>query len=537
MLFDLQGSKQFPLGLAAQAMGSFLVFTTLLCVWLPVHLYLSKADFVELPEWIAWAKKHVDEVKTLRMKEEMMKVRISNFKLQSRLCSYCCVLGGCLFWRQAYEAPSFQNIIWATATLAIYIQHSMVANSFIELTPHRIKFFTRALHVLLLFLSITSATAESTFDFVLKIILLTSVRFLVVFTCLDPWTTIPFQLVYSMADTTICFFFFEESYVHWTLLCFVQICILVNIITCSLLVDVALQGLIYTFLDTADAESLVSSFRRVLRGVCDGEVLLDSSMMVVQESQCLKNLILTDVSLIGRCFLHLLADGDRDRFRSFIESSMQAVAMPDSKHVAPPFCSRVMFRGSTGLRVSADIYHVPVPGLFGAKEAHHLIALKEDLESRPLPEAEEGSLPSQLLWRQTSHSYFGTDTASESSGQGNMDASPGCPDLEEMTLLVSVGTELQDVLEAHVRFERREEVGDIPSALQSSMPSLRKLVKPTDWENIRSEVLHFAARAADDPAIPAKVMKKLAVQLPGQRGWLVAEDAALNPCPTASLVP
>ena len=68
------------------------------------------------------------------------------------------------------------------------------------------------------------------------------------------------------------------------------------------------------------------------------------------------------------------------------------------------------------------------------------------------------------------------------------------------------------------------------------MPSLRKLVKPTDWETIRSEVLAFAARAMDDPAIPAKVMKNLAVQLPGQRGWLVAEDAALNPCPTASLV-
>ena len=44
-------------------MASFLVFTTLLCIWVPVHLYLSKADFVELREWIIWVKKQMDDVK------------------------------------------------------------------------------------------------------------------------------------------------------------------------------------------------------------------------------------------------------------------------------------------------------------------------------------------------------------------------------------------------------------------------------------------------------------------------------------------
>ena len=33
--------------------------------------------------------------------------------------------------------------------------------------------------------------------------------------------------------------------------------------------------------DTADAESLVSSFRRMLRGVCDGEVLLDNKLGIL----------------------------------------------------------------------------------------------------------------------------------------------------------------------------------------------------------------------------------------------------------------
>ena len=501
-----------------------------------MHLYLNKADFVKLRSWIMRVKQQVDEVKTSRMEEEMMKARQSNFKLQSRFLSYLGVVMGCLFWHQAYEAPSFQTITWAIAHTGCYIQQIVVANGFIELTPQRLKFFTSVVHVVLLIMIISTAGAANTFEFVVMQILQTSVRFLLVFACLDPWVSIPFQLLYSMADTAVYLFFFEESIEYWATLCCAQFWVWVNSMACSVFMDVTLRGRIYALLNTADAESLVSSFRRMLRGVCDGEVLLDSRMMVAQESECLKNLILTDVSLVGRSFCHLLADGDRDRFNGFIKSSLQASGMPDSKHVAPPFCSRVSLCGSAGVRVSVDIFHVPVPGLFGAKEAHHLIALKEDVESRPLPEAEEGSLPTQLLWRQQGYYGTGTDTASESSGPGAVDASPGCPDLEEMTLLVSVGTELQDVLEAHVRFERREEVGDVPSALQSSMPSLRKLVKPTDWENIRSEVLHFAARAADDPATPPEVMKKLAVQLPGQRGWLVAEDAALNPCPTASLV-
>ena len=419
-------------------MASVLVFTTFLCIVAPAHLYLNKADFAELREWIIWVKKQVDEVKTSRMEQEMLKARQSNFKLQSRCHSYFCVVTGCLFWHQAYEAPNLQNITWAIAHLVAYIQHSMVAHGLIELTVHRLKFFTFVQHVLLLILIIGSASAANTFEFVMMQIIQTTIRFILL-SCLDPWISIPFQLLYSVADTTVYLFFFEESRVYWAPLCCAQFYICVNSIACSLFMDVALRGRIYDLLDTADAESLVSGFRRVLRGVCDGEVLLDSRMIVAQESECLKNLILTDVSLVGRSFSHLLADGDRDRFNSFINASMESLGMPDSKHVAPPFCSRVMFRGSTGLRVSADIYHVPVPGLFGAKEAHHLIALKEDQESRPLPEAEEGSVPTQLLWTQPGYGYSGTDTASESSGQGAVDASPSCPDLEEMTLVSASG--------------------------------------------------------------------------------------------------
>lgn len=48
-------------------------------------------------------------------------------------------------------------------------------------------------------------------------------------------------------------------------------------------------------------------------------------MNVAQESQCLKHLILTDVSLQGRSFEHLLLDDEQlTRFREFVEASIDA---------------------------------------------------------------------------------------------------------------------------------------------------------------------------------------------------------------------
>ena len=79
---------------------------------------------------------------------------------------------------------------------------------------------------------------------------------------------------------------------------------------------------------------------------------------------------------------------------------------------------------------------------------------------------------------------------------------PYCAELKEMTLLVDVDSELQDVTEAHVRFQRDEPPSDLPAALQSTMPSLRKLVKPTDWEKVRSKAMRFTETHRQLPGPP-----------------------------------
>ena len=68
-----------------------------------------------------------------------------------------------------------------------------------------------------------------------------------------------------------------------------------------------LRGRIEAQLDTADAESLLGSFRRLLRGVCDGELLLDGQMKVAEERNgasihsCFVKYFVDGVSIVGAC--------------------------------------------------------------------------------------------------------------------------------------------------------------------------------------------------------------------------------------------
>ena len=64
-----------------------------------------------------------------------------------------------------------------------------------------------------------------------------------------------------------------------------------------------------------------------------------------------------------------------------------------------------------------------------------------------------------------------------------------CPELQEMTWLVDASTPLLDVEQAHLSFIRRGDEFDC------SMPSLRRIVRPTDWGTVRSDLREFALTA------------------------------------------
>ena len=56
------------------------------------------------------------------------------------------------------------------------------------------------------------------------------------------------------------------------------------------------------------------------------------------------------------------------------------------------------------------------------------------------------------------------------------------PELVDLTLCVDATTPWFDVEQAHLSFQRQPQTSDF------SMPSLRRLVRPTDWETVRSKL-------------------------------------------------
>ncbi|CAK9102341.1 unnamed protein product [Durusdinium trenchii] len=510
-------------------MDALLSMITLALLVAPLHAYLTKRDFLDLQGWLInfmIQRQGVQDFKEAWMEEELVKLRQANYKLLSRIFSqaaFCAVLS---FTYSALSSPGLETIGSASVVVASYVQHLLVAKEVVCLTPGRIKFLTYLHHIMAFLLHILQVASESD-TFGAKAAPNTATRFVLVFAFLDPWVSIPFQFLFTAADALTYFTVCSGSHMA-PYVCFGLCFVFVSSVASSVFMHVALRGRIRAVLDTADAESLVSSFRKVLRGVCDGEVLLDSRMNVLKESECLKHLILTNVSLAGLSFQDLLADDERSRFDAFIRASTQTFG--ERTDSATPLCLRVSLRGSEGIRVAADLYHVPVPGLFGDDEPSHLIAFKEDLDSRSqVPAAHDGAVPAALL---TGRGAAGTRDPKPSDSISNSSRSSTVgdkPELQEMFLLVDPQTQLHDVTQVELNFLRYEEPQDVPTALHSSMPSLRKLVKPTDWERVRSRVVRFAEKAWRDPSRPHSMqMNPMTIQLPGLTGWFSVDEAGLH---------
>ncbi|CAK8996585.1 unnamed protein product [Durusdinium trenchii] len=513
-------------------MNTWAMLMILVLVLAPFHLWLTRNDLVDFHRWMCkWMQEDasIDFLKEARVEEEMAKLRKRNFNLFMRCTCHLDFILCILMFYQAWATPGLDSSVWATYCVVCYA--FCTAAESIELTERFTYFCHFAALAAFISTAWSSAWVRSTMQGFHS-----AVRFCLVLVLLDPKITVPFQVLYTLVEVILHVCVMEEGDFWMQLASFSsgQLFVLVQTIASSIFIDLCLRGRIDAQLDTAEAESLLCGFRRVLRGVCDGDVLLDNHMNVAQESHCLKHLILTDVSLKGKSFEHLLVDDEQlVRFREFIEASNEAFQAPDSKGAAPPLCLRVSLRDAGGIRVATDIYHVPVPGIFGAHDLYHLLAFKEDPESRPQPEAGGDAVPSVLLptWNPSDNAQSRRDSKSMlSESTGRSSQLPFCAELKEMSLLLDVDSELQDVIEAHLHFERDQQPRDLPSALHSTMPSLRKLVKPTDWEKVRSKAITFVERALRDPNLHPRVLKQMTWQLP-HSCRVIAEEAAFKSFP------
>ncbi|CAE7880870.1 unnamed protein product, partial [Symbiodinium necroappetens] len=115
------------------------------------------------------------------------------------------------------------------------------------------------------------------------------------------------------------------------------------LIFCSVVLESTMREGVAAQFRGADAESMVTSFRTMLKGLSDAELLLDESLQITDDD-LLRGSLVMEESLKGQVFSNLL--------------------LPDTEEQAQ--------------RVGADLFHVRIPHLRGCTDAFHLLGLKLD---------------------------------------------------------------------------------------------------------------------------------------------------------------
>ncbi|CAE7543048.1 unnamed protein product [Symbiodinium natans] len=248
--------------------------------------------------------------------------------------------------------------------------------------------------------------------------------------------------------------------------------------------DAVLRDRIEASLRSKDSDSMIFGFRQMLKGICDGALLLDSSLQINGSAVCLQRLLSVREDLAGHS-LEDFIDGEpaKDRFRC-LESCVEGGNM-DTEERAPP-CLRVPFRAPSGRVVSADVCYVRLPNLYGAKSLHYLLSLTEDVDPRAIPEVEQLQTDQAPQERHFQHpggqcAQARAEPASVASSESHVPYTPR---------LLNLSSELVDVEEAHLRFERHtNEVG-----FRMGMPTLKRFARPLEWRYLvlRSSLYTFS---------------------------------------------
>ena len=222
-------------------------------------------------------------------------------------------------------------------------------------------------------------------------------------------------------------------------------------------------------LDSGEASSLMLGFRQMLRGVCDGDFVLDRRTMTIVDDGGLQRVLKSSRNFKNTNFLDLFLDTEsREQISKFL-------AAQDPTESGIPRGLRVTLQDSCASdprAVSMDLFHTTLPAVsaYGASD-YCLLAMKEDPEQF-VADAPPDSAPS-----------LGKGQVSASSGRSRSSVSElleANDDLQELALLVSDATGFLDLEEVHLSFQRQSPVSNI----ESGMPTLRRFIRPCDWDRI-----------------------------------------------------
>eukprot|EP00435_Cladocopium_sp_Y103_P005736 s3811_g1.t2 len=402
--------------------------------------------------------------------------------------------------------------------LGLYIQHLLVVKRYIQPTSRQVRVLSAVVYVAyaagyFLATALQDATSFPNRAVTISEKYLLATRFFLVMAFVDTELSVVCQFFFSLTILGTSWYHGKElGYVQVTEECEIYGCLLAFV----LIIDVMMRKRVQACLQSADAEWMVSSFRRVLRGVCDCEFLLDHNLRIQGNPECLQHMLMSDEKLQGVEFTQLLAD-QQDTFRKFVEiSTGTAKNIKSPTDVQAASCIRVSFATASRATRSAHLFHVAVPQPLG--EPYHLLAVREDSES-PVTEPFEAAFEPQPLnenMMSPSHSerrgMKGAISESSVSTIWQPEGRHGVTrvkEILEMMLLVDADSEQLNVEQLQISF--RSNCKESPKAL----PNLQTMVNYKDWSKVQRSLRTFADRAKDGACgSETEVAKPLRLRLP-----------------------
>ena len=508
VVFDMTGTEQW------QNVSTWHIAVLLLIMLFALHAAFMKpyvrSGFAGLRGLCQWKKLTALQCdQKLRFEKELLRVRlevlgvIQQCLLQLNFAALCCGL-----WNATkVEAWKGTSLAQASSALPGYALHALILSGIIEI---KTSFYFRCGEILglsiygaslMLFFYAEESKMYFGFEEALRV---STLLIPVVF--MDMLVTFP-----TIVSGGMVFSFkkFKSDGVEVTA---THICavLCLHLFTASVVawMNYAIQCGIVDKIESNDDRSLLLGFRKVLKGVCDGNLVLDShNFTVVDDSRSLEQLLKSEKKLVDSNFLDLFLDTDsRQRFMQFLNAQSSNISggsfHPEGNTgtATMPLGFRVRLQGAQG-PVSVDVFCTRLPD-YGAGRDHYLLALKEDPE-----QSEQFGSPSQEMNGMNEMNEMNSrfPRASDAEKVEDMDenAQPAmslgrassisemleaCEELMQVSMLVCNSSPSFDIEEATLSFARSQPANSANDSDRCNdfggMPTLRKFIRFNDWERV-----------------------------------------------------
>ncbi|CAE7458496.1 unnamed protein product [Symbiodinium natans] len=409
------------------------------------------------------AKNAAEQTMEARIDEEVGKMRVKTFNLSCRVMVHIGVIAVLL---ALVEAPrSFRGLLWLIWMFLPYLVDLASVLGYVRFTPSSVRFICIGIYLCALGGTVSLAWIPKD-EYVGRAGVSVAAQLVLGISFPDKAVAAPFAFCFMAAYVwtaiEVCgveainvWFLFQQGFQ-----------LVLNILVPAVLEKINRDRIAASF-QSKDSDALISGFRQMLRGICDGDLLLDGDFKISGSAGCLKRILETTRDFVGEPFPDLIDKSDKDAlvmFDDFLTRSTPKTASEESEQQqSTPPCLRVALKSPSGRTVPVDVFHVCLPNLFGTDSVHHLLALTEDSEARVQPDATQDAIPQSLLNSRGSGSI-------RSAASSDSEVVEAYDELAELTLLLDTSRQLIDIEEAHIRFVRQSERAE----MRLGMPTLKR---------------------------------------------------------------